>query len=165
MAEAYDAAIRRRLGIVNDMGSSANQAAANWNQIRRGVTPPGQPVRRPEYGGGQAVRMPVYNGQGGHSYKGPRGNQQALINFGKFLQSQGFRVSENSFFDGGRRTTSGHSRGSRHYSDRAIDVNFAPGTSRREQQAIDRIVGLAQLYGLRPIWRQPNHFNHAHFDF
>lgn len=158
MAEAYDAAMRRRLETINSMGDSATKFAQR-----------GMEVRRPFLGGdttsGDMMRRPVYTGRGGNSYSGPRGNHQALINFGKFLQSQGFRISENSYFNGGRRITGGHTKGSRHYSDRAIDVNFAPGTSRREQEAIDRIVGLAQLYGLRSIWRKPGHFNHAHFDF
>ena len=163
MAEAYDAAIRRRLGIIGDMGTDANNYAQKFSQLVRQPGSMGTPVRRPGSIGGGVVRP--YDGPGGHQYAGPRGNMQALINFGKFLQSQGFRVSENSYFNGGRRVTGGHSPNSRHYSDRAIDVNYAPGTSRREQEAIDRIVGLAQMYGLRSIWRQPNHYNHAHFDF
>lgn len=160
MAEAYDAAMRRRLGIINDMGSAAT------GQLQQRMRMPGNigPGSDQGLGAGSGGMRP-YAGPGGHSYNGPRGNQQALINFGKYLQSQGFRISENSYFNGGRRITGGHSKGSRHYSDRAIDVNYASGTSRREQEAIDRIVGLARLYGLRSIWRQPDHFNHAHFDF
>lgn len=162
MAEAYDEAIRRRLSLINDMGSAANSQQQKMSNLRR-PGDIGQGVRTPG-NFGQAVRSPGNFG-GGLRYNGPRGNMQALINFGKYLQGQGFRVSENSYFNGGRRITGGHSRNSRHYSDRAIDVNYAPGTSRREQEAIDRIVGLAQQYGLRSIWRQPQHYNHAHFDF
>jgi hypothetical protein len=159
MAEAYDAAMRRRLGIINDMGSSATDLLQQRMRMPGNV---GEGVRSPG-NFGQAVRRP--GSIGGHSYNGPRGNEQGLINFGKFLQSQGFRISEHPYFNGGRRVTGGHTKGSRHYSNRAIDVNFAPGTSRREQQAIDRIVGLASLYGLRSIWRKPDHYGHAHFDF
>lgn len=159
MAEAYDAAIRRRLGLINDMGSSATSAMQQHVARRPGMIGGGGGAPPPDAGLGS------YSGAGGHRYAGPRGNEQALINFGKYLQGQGFRISEHPYFNGGRRVTGGHSKGSRHYSNRAIDVNFAPGTSRREQQAIDRIVGLAQLYGLRSIWRKPDHFNHAHFDF
>lgn len=153
MAEAYQEAMRRRLGIIGDMGSDANRFTQQV--VRRGIPEPGAVMRQPA----------IYSGNGGSRYNGPRGNLQALTNFGKFLQGQGFKISENSYFNGGRRITGGHSKGSRHYSDRAIDVNFAPGMSRREQEAIDRIVGLAKYYGLRSIWRQPDHFNHAHFDF
>jgi hypothetical protein len=158
MAEGYDQAIRRRLGIINEMGGAATGNMQQQIAARRPAFD--TTVRQPVYGGGESMRRP-----GGHQYNGPRGNQQALINFGKFLQSQGFRISENSYFNGGRRVTSGHSKNSRHYSDRAIDVNRYPGTSRREQEAIDRIVGLASLYGLRSIWRKKDHFNHAHFDY
>jgi hypothetical protein len=157
MAEAYDAAMRRRLGLINEMGGAQTSASQQIAARRPAFD---NNMRQPVYDGGATMRRP-----GGHSYNGPRGNQEALINFGRYLQSQGFRISENSYFNGGRRITGGHSKNSRHYSDRAIDVNFAPGTSRREQQAIDRIVGLASLYGLRSIWRKPDHFNHAHFDF
>ncbi len=160
MAEAYDEAIRRRLGIINQMGTSAPDAV----QARARAA-----YSRPAEGNGAIVGQvdpSQFNpGFQGHKYNGPRGNQQALINFGKYLQSQGFRISENSYFNGGRRITGGHTSNSRHYRDRAIDVNRYPGTSRREQQAIDKIVGLARLYGLRSIWRQKGHFNHAHFDY
>jgi hypothetical protein len=155
MAEAYDAAIRRRLGIINDMGSAANSRM--MDRIQR---PTSTSMGGANFGGGSS-----YGGPGGHQYNGPRGNHEALINFGNFLKSQGFRISENSYFNGGRRITGGHVKGSKHYSDRAIDVNRYPGTSRREQQAIDQIVGLAQQYGLHSIWRKPDHYNHAHFDF
>lgn len=157
MAEAYDTAIRNRLNVISNFGPDATagvRAIQNNNN-----------VRMPVYNGGTPVRMPTYGGPGGPGYRGPRGNEDALIAFGKFLQGRGFRISENSHFNGGHPVTGGHVRGSKHYADRAIDVNFAPGTSRREQNAIDQIVGLAKNYGLRSIWRKPGHFNHAHFDF
>lgn len=163
MVEAYDAAIRRRLDVVNDWGSASTRMAgqaAKQRQAPEWATNmlPGGQIRRPNMGSGYGqIRNGIYNG--------PRGNEAALIAFGKMLQSRGFRISEHPAFNGGRRVTGGHSRNSRHYSNRAIDVNFAPGTSRREQQAIDRIVHLAKQYGLRSIWRKPDHFNHAHFDF
>lgn len=147
MAEAYDAAIRRRLSLVDQMGAGAN------NYARQAA------MRQPtSYGGGSSAGQ-----SGGPNYNGSRGSQQSLIAFGKWLQGQGFRVSENPAFGNGRVGT--HTKGSRHYSGRAIDVNFAPGTSRREQEALDRIVGYASKYGLRTIWRKPGHFNHAHFDY
>jgi len=159
MAEAYDAALRRRLGLINDWGSSttdmyqqhARANAPSWASNAMGA-------------GGPAMRQPAMGGSGS-SYAGPRGNQAALRAFGQMLQKRGFKISENSFFNGGHRIGSGHVKGSKHYADRAIDVNFAPGTSKREQQALDAIVGLAAQYGLRSIWRKPNHFNHAHFDY
>lgn len=154
MAEAYDAAIRRRLSTIDSMGQSAMGFARQRAQ--------GESMRQPaDFGaGGPMMRQP--GGQGG-SYRGPRGNQAALIAFGKMLEGRGFRVSENPAFGNGR--VGRHTQGSRHYSGRAIDVNRYPGTSRREQQAIDQIVGLAKGYGLRTIWRQKDHFNHAHFDY
>jgi hypothetical protein len=158
MAEAFDSAIRRRLSTIDSIGSNQNHWAMKYYGALRQPGGDGGGLRQPGAVSGGPLRQP-----GGHSYGGPRGNQQALLNFGKWLQGQGFKVSENPHFGNGR--VGGHSKGSRHYSGRAIDVNFAPGTSRREQEAIDRIVGYAKLYGLRSIWRKPQHFNHAHFDY
>lgn len=158
MAENYDSAIRRRLGVINDMGASATGFAQQAAMRQPGVTD--SPMRMPgNVNQGASMRMP--GGPGGSGYTGPRGNQQALLNFGRYLQSQGYTVGENPAF--GHVGT--HSKGSRHYSGRAIDVNHGAGTSRREQAYLDKIVGLAKLYGLRSIWRQKDHFNHAHFDY
>lgn len=162
MAESYDAAIRRRLGVINDMGASAT-GFAQQAAVRRPTYDGGATMRQPVYGGGQTMRQPGgnYSGAGGPQYRGPKGNQTALIAFGRWLQSQGYTVGENPAF--GRVGT--HSKGSRHYSGRAIDVNRGAGTSRREQAYLDKIAKYAALYGLRTIWRKPGHFNHAHFDY
>lgn len=154
MAENYQGALRRRLETIDNMGMDAT------NAVRQ------QQMRQPAFNsgaGGPSMRQPAMGGNGSN-YSGPRGNSAALRAFGQMLQQRGFRVSENSMFTG-KRVTGGHVKNSRHYSDRAIDVNRYPGTSRKEQQAIDSIVGLAQQYGLRPIWRKKGHFNHAHFDY
>lgn len=159
MVESYDAAIRRRLDVVNDWGNGATQMAGQVAKQRQ--APSWATNMLPQRGGNPDIRLPHFGG----SYQGPRGNQQALRLFGQMLQQRGFRISENSMFNGGHKIRGGHSRNSKHYSDRAIDVNYAPGTSKREQDAIDRIVGLAKEYGLHTIWRAPGHFNHAHFDY
>lgn len=83
-----------------------------------------------------------------------------LVEFGRLLQTRGFRVSEHPLFGG---VSQVHTKNSKHYSNQAIDVNYAPGTSVLEQRAIDAIVHLAKDYGLETIWRAPGHFNHAHF--
>jgi hypothetical protein len=88
------------------------------------------------------------------------------IAFGRMLQQRGFRVSENSAFNGGRRVTSGHVKGSDHYRDRAFDVNYGPGgTSKTETDAINGIIGLAKKYGIKYIWQAPGHYNHAHLNW
>ena len=158
MAEAFDTALRNRLQTINGMGSDAT------DMVRRGIQ-----NKAPSWAtnaiaaGGPQMRQPAMGGNGS-SYAGPRGNSAALRAFGEMLQQRGFRIGENSMFTG-KRVSGGHVKNSKHYSDRAIDVNFAPGTSKREQQAIDQIVGLAAQYGLHSIWRKPGHFNHAHFDY
>ncbi len=167
MAEAYDAALRRRLDAINNWGSSQTNFAAQaaqakapeWATNALGLTggPSGSGIRRP---GG-----PSTPGIRGGPYTGPKGNQAALRAFGELIQSLGGRVSENSMFNGGHRITGGHVKNSRHYKDRALDINFGPGTSRKEQQLIDKYLPLAQQYGLRSIWRKPGHFNHWHVDY
>jgi hypothetical protein len=90
-----------------------------------------------------------------------------LVDFGKYLQGLGARVSEHSAFNGGKRVTSGHSNNSLHYSDQAIDVNYGPGgESSEEKSFFDRIIAAKthEQYGLRALWRVKDHFNHAHFD-
>lgn len=84
-----------------------------------------------------------------------------LVGFGRLLQSMGFSVGEHPAFGGVHPV---HMKNSLHYSGRAIDVNWAPGTSAAEMAAIDRIIPLARQAGLGTIWRVKNHFNHAHFE-
>ena len=138
MVNPFQDAMMRRLNIIGDMGQVP-------------MRPQGQSFA--PQGGGSA---PPISGTGESGMKG-------LLDFGHFLQGRGFRVSENPYFGG---VTQGvHVQNSDHYKGRAIDVNFAPGTSSREQAAIDAILKYAQQYGLKSIWRQPGHFNHAHFYF
>lgn len=102
----------------------------------------------PSYGGGK----------GAHG-----GTRASLIAFGRMLVGRGFSVGEGpSPFGPVHRV---HTKNSKHYQGRAIDVNHGAGTSLSEQRAIDGIVGLARGYGLDAIWRRPGHFNHAHFSY
>lgn len=163
----YDAALRRRLSIINGIGDTATQAAQSmhtvpWadNPVRSAYpnTVSAQPMGSPTLGG-------YVNSPSGRvfQYNGPRHNEAALVNFGRLLQQMGFKVSENSHFGGV--TQGAHVKNSKHYLDEAIDVNWAPGTSRAEQRKLAGIVPLARYYGLSDIFMQPGHYNHAHFDF
>lgn len=165
MAEAYDQALRRRLSLINDWGADSTQMANRAAQSRAAQgTWLDNVMRQPGFQGG-GMRQPGFQSGDIRGYNGPRGNQQALIAFGKMIQGLGGRVSEHSAFNGGRRITGGHSKNSRHYSDRALDINFGPGTSKREQQLIDKYVHLAKQYGLKSLWRVPDHFNHWHVHY
>lgn len=97
-------------------------------------------------------------------YKGPGGGgQAALVNFGHWLQSMGYDVSEHPAFGGV--TPGAHVRGSAHYAGRAIDVNHGAGTSRLEQSYLAKIIGPAHAAGLKSIFMAPGHYNHAHFSY
>lgn len=114
----------------------------------------------------QAVPGPSvnYGGPGGVVSGGlmpGKGVGRDPISFGKWLQSQGYRVSENPAFGGVEPV---HVKNSDHYRGHAYDVNFGPGgTSRQEADAINRILAAARAWGLRYIWQAPGHYNHAHF--
>ena len=84
-----------------------------------------------------------------------------LVSFGKRLQSMGFNVSENPAFGGVHPV---HTKGSWHYRNGAIDVNYDGHGQAFENQRINSILGLARQYGLRTIWQYPGHYDHAHFD-
>lgn len=81
---------------------------------------------------------------------------------------RGARASRHSWFNGGRRITSGHSNGSMHYSDQAVDFNMqgTSGTSAKEQAFFDRHIGTFQSLfpGIRTIWRAKDHYDHLHID-
>lgn len=138
MAGAYHQALLDRLGTIGSIGEQP-------------VLPKITPTQR---GGGYS--SPGWNAGN------PTGNQQQrLIQFGKWLQSRGYRVSEHPAFGGVEPV---HTRNSAHYSKRAFDLNYGPGgTSRQETEAINRILGASRQYGLRYIWQAPGHYNHGHF--
>lgn len=137
MTNPFQDAMMRRLNIIGDMGQMP-------------IMPHSQSVT-PQQGIGGAA--PSGTGESG---------MKGLLDFGHFLQSKGFRVSEHPAFGGVEPV---HVKNSDHYSGHAFDVNYAPGTSAREQAAIDKILKYAQQYGMKYIWRAPGHFNHAHFYF
>lgn len=91
----------------------------------------------------------------------PRGNLHQLR---KWLQSQGFRTSEQKGYD----PVGKHMDGSRHYSDGAIDVNIGYGNveANNPEQAAKMDVLASQLkdagYGV--VWRAKGHYNHLHVD-
>lgn len=91
------------------------------------------------------------------------GSQANLVNFGRWLQSQGYQVSEHPAFGGV--TPGAHVAGSKHYVGRAIDVNHGAGTSATEQRYLAAIIGKAHALGLHSIFMSAGHYNHAHFDY
>jgi hypothetical protein len=91
--------------------------------------------------------------------------QKDIIAFGKLVQKKfGYRISEHSYFEGGRHISSGHSNNSAHYSDNALDINSRAGTSVQEQQELDVVAAMAKTQGFNVIWRTEGHFNHLHLD-
>lgn len=88
-----------------------------------------------------------------------------LMDAAMWWVGKGARGSRHPAFGGPVR--SGHSRGSMHYQDKAVDFNYGPGgTNSIEQAFFDRHVGnfKGMFPGIRTIWRAPGHFNHLHID-
>jgi TP901 family phage tail tape measure protein len=83
----------------------------------------------------------------------------ALVAFGRKLQAMGVRVAEHPAFGG---VAPVHTRGSKHYSGRAIDINTRAGTSSAEQRELAPLVRMAQAAGFQTIFMAPGHYGHAH---
>lgn len=80
---------------------------------------------------------------------------------------KGARASRHSWFNGGKRITSGHSNGSYHYKDLAVDFNYGRGGLHAGEQAFfDKWIGSfqKQFPGIRTIWRAKGHYDHLHID-
>lgn len=102
---------------------------------------------------------------GGGVGAGDLGN--SLTSIGRSLLGQGFRVSGHSAFGG--MPSSGHSAGSYHYVDRAIDINWGPGGKSPEEQSV--LIGLAaklqatlggRILELLHPGNDPDHDDHLH---
>lgn len=80
--------------------------------------------------------------------------------------AKGAKASRHSRFNGGKRITSGHSANSLHYQDKAVDFNFAAGTSAYEQGKFDQYLPefKQKFPKLRVIWKTTGHWNHLHLD-
>lgn len=175
MSTFHDA-IARRLGVIDQTGKQetlfTNQRIAARLQAQMQQAQAQAQAAAKEAASVKMPSRPTYSPQqtsgGGGKYsatpgKWKPGTLQALIAFGRQAESLGYRVAENPHFGTGRVGT--HSKNSRHYSGRAVDINWAAGTSKKEQDMLRLLIPLSQQYGLRNIFMQPGHYGHAHFDF
>lgn len=96
--------------------------------------------------------------------KGGKVKGGTLIDAANWWVAKGAKGSRHPAFGGAVR--SGHSKNSLHYQDRAVDLNFAAGTSSYEQGKFDKYLpDFKRLFpGIRVIWKAPNHWNHMHID-
>lgn len=89
-----------------------------------------------------------------------------LVALGREMQRAGVSVSRHSAFGG--RPTSGHSKGSAHYTDNAIDANTAPGASAAEKRALRpwalkaMAAGFDVLFNVPGVKHWPGHDDHLH---
>ena len=83
----------------------------------------------------------------------------ALIAYGRYWQSRGMRVWQNSAFDG-RVPTSGHRAGSTHYADQALDMYSTSNWPALGWAAYRD----AKARGFGTVWQSSGHYNHLHVD-
>lgn len=147
---AFDDAIKRRLGIIQSIGTDATEQQGA--RLAR---------QRAQERAAQAATAIGSLPQGNNSANSSGGARWE--DFGLELQRLGYKVSENPDPRFGGRVGK-HSEGSPHYSGRAFDVNWAPGTSKAEQDMLRKAAALAKNYGIpQTIFMQPGHYGHAHF--
>jgi hypothetical protein len=88
--------------------------------------------------------------------------QGDIVSLGKYLQSQGIRVSEHPAFGGVGR----HAPNSAHYSGRAIDLNIGHGIKESADpvhgKRFDELAKKLEAAGYKVIWRKPGHEGHMH---
>jgi hypothetical protein len=117
-------------------------------------------------------------GQGQPTFGGPvtSGPTASVVEVGRFIESRmGLRVREHSAWNGGRPITGGHSIGSLHYQDKALDITDwrRPGEPQSvwlpRMQALDRAWSpIARKYGIQffgPITDPAGHPTHIHLGF
>ena len=96
--------------------------------------------------------------------KGGKVGGGTLIDAANWWVAKGATGSRHPAFGGAVR--SGHSKNSMHYQDKAVDLNFAAGTSKYEQDKFDKYLPeFKKLFkGIRVIWKAKDHWNHMHID-
>ena len=148
----YGASFSNRLGLVQGMGDDAMARATARRQAI---------ISRPTQVSNDSVTAPMA-GHVDSNGKWQPGTREALYAFGDEIQKRGYRVSENSRYNGGKKVTGGHSKNSQHYHDDAIDINWAAGTSKAEQAKLRELDALIRQYGLNDIFMAPGHYGHRH---
>ena len=99
--------------------------------------------------------------------KGGKVKGGSLWDAAQWWIGKGARASRHSWFNGGKKITSGHSNNSYHYKDLAVDLNYGRGGKHPAEQAFfDKWIGSfqKQFPGIRTIWRAKGHYDHLHID-
>ena len=99
--------------------------------------------------------------------KGGKVKGGSLWDAAQWWIGKGARASRHSWFNGGKKITSGHSKNSYHYKDLAVDFNYGRGGKHAAEQAFfDKWIGSfqKQFPGIRTIWRAKGHHDHLHID-
>lgn len=115
-------------------------------------------------GGGKKGSSNRSSGSGGGSTGGSSvpSTSGGIVALGRWLQSQGFHVSEHPAF-GGVRFKHAHYPPHDHYSGGALDVN-ADGAASGEASRLDWLAPRLRAAGWRVLWRTTDHFDHLHVD-
>lgn len=89
---------------------------------------------------------------------------QDIVQLGKYLQGEGYRISGHSQFGG--REFGQHATNSKHYTDNALDVNVGKGVNEATHPVygpkLDELAAKLKKAGYSVTWRAAGHYNHLH---
>lgn len=93
--------------------------------------------------------------------KVPKRSSSGIVALGRWIQRQGYKVSEHPKFGGVAPGV--HDPQGWHYKGGALDIN-ADGRKGGEGKWLDRLNEQLQKAGWHTIWRAPGHYDHLHVD-
>ena len=89
---------------------------------------------------------------------------QDIVQLGKYLQGEGYRISGHSQFGG--KEFGDHAPNSKHYTDNALDVNVGKGVNEATHPVygpkLDELAAKLKKAGYSVTWRAAGHYNHLH---
>lgn len=106
----------------------------------------------------------------GKGYKGESGLQlNSIVAVGKYLEKQGFVIGEHSAWNNGIVESTGHSDGSKHYQDLALDINanqMAGGEKKNLDELYAWLKANKEAFGVSQLlWQTKGHYSHLHVAF
>jgi len=89
---------------------------------------------------------------------------QDIVQLGKYLQGEGYRISGHSQFGG--KEFGDHAPNSKHYTDNALDVNVGKGVNEATHPVygpkLDELAAKLKKAGYSVTWKAAGHYNHLH---
>ncbi len=139
-------------GVVGAISSVSSRSTSSPS-IRNSSAP--QAIRSSSTPSSHAIQSSSSQSSNGAIPKNETNDSAAIVRLGRYLQTQGINVSENSAFG----NVGKHSNNSRHYSDRALDLNISGS---QEAAKFDALKPQLEAAGYSVLWRVKGHETHMH---